>query len=142
MNTTVKRILMDGLLTTFLQIVFYSLLLFAGWTLMQLIHDPTNEEIYEFNFGAELSIVFLGLPLLAANLLFAIINRRFWTRAAIIVLTSILVIGWIRDFKHSNLLSSLLTVALILTIISKFAIEKLVLLIIKKINSGFVPNQP
>jgi hypothetical protein len=138
----VRRILMDGLLTTVLQIVLYALMLYIGWSLINLIHEPTPEEIYEFNFGAQLSIVMLGLPLLAANVIFSIINKRLWTQIAIIGFAIVLAIGWIKDYEASSLLSILLTAAPILTIISKFTIEKLVYSVIKKVNSGFIPNQP
>ena len=139
----IKRILVNGLLTSVLQIGFYALVIYTCWSVTKLIHDPqkmTYEETYEFNFTAELSIVFFGLLLLVTNLLIAIINRRYWTWAVITVLTSIFVIDWIRNFESNTWETSLFTFAWILTIFSKFAIEKMVHVISKKIESGFIPK--
>jgi hypothetical protein len=135
-----KRILVNGLLTSILQIGVYVLIIYNGWSVGKLIHEPTSEEIYEFTFELELTSIFFGLLLVAANLLIAIINRQFWTWATIIALASFLFIGWIRHFEFSEWRTSLFMFAGILTVFSKFVVEKSINMFTKWIDSGFVTH--
>lgn len=135
-----RRILVNGLLTSILQIGVYALILYSGWSVGKLNHEPTSQEINEFMFELELTSIFFGLLLVAANLLIAIINRRFWTWATIIGLVSFFFIGWIKDFEFSEWKTALDLLAVILTIFSKFAIEKGINMFTRWIDSGFVTH--
>jgi glucan phosphoethanolaminetransferase (alkaline phosphatase superfamily) len=138
----VRRILMIGFLTTTLQIIIFILIIFLGWSVVRSIHDVHEEEINRLNFGAQIYIIGLGFILFVTNLLIAIINRPFWTRVVMAILISIFVIGLITSFQYGSWDTTLLSFGCTLTVILKFAIEKLILLTFKKINSGFAPNQP
>jgi|GEM_PF-3573790 len=127
----IRRILIGGLLITAFQIGIYTLILYTGYS--------SGKESYEFDLVAQLSIVSFGLLLFVINLLVAIINRRFWTWAMITIIVSLFAIDLVKD--SSSWESYLFNFAGIVTIFSKFAIEKLILVFTNKINSGFVPIQ-
>jgi hypothetical protein len=123
----IKRLLINGLLTTGLQIAIYYAVLYFGWTIGKLVHEPTKltlTEAIEFGLLIKLSLILFGTMLLVTNILAALINRRYLTWGLLCVITVLYLIGWGEDFEAWPWKTALFLVAGLFTIFTKFTIDK------------------
>ena len=123
----VKRVFITGLLTTGLQIAIYYGLLYLGWTLGKLIHEPTKltlTEAIEFGMLIKLSLILFGAMLIAVNILSAIVNRKNFTWGLLCIITILYVIGWGEDFDTWPWKTTLFLIAGLFTIFIKPSIDK------------------
>ena len=122
-----KRLLINGLLTTGLQIVIYYAVLYFGWTIGKVIHEPTKltiTEAIEFGLLIKLSLILFGTMLLVTNVLAALINRKFWTWGLLCIITILYLVGWGEDFDTWPWKTTLFLIAGLFTIFVKFMIDK------------------
>ena len=123
----IKRLLINGLLTTGLQIGIYYAVLYFGWTIGKLIHEPTKltlTEAIEFGLLIKLSLILFGTMLLVTNVLAALINRRVLTWGLLCIITLLYLIGWGEDFNAWPWKTTLFLVAGLFTIFIKFTVDK------------------
>jgi len=88
--------------------------------------------------GLQISVIIFGLLLLITNILISIINKRFWTWLLVVLASMLYVInilGW--EFQLTTILYSIIGP---LTIASKFLLEKMISLFLRKIQNGFIPK--
>jgi hypothetical protein len=123
----VKRFLINGLLTTGLQIAIYYAMLYFGWKIGKLIHEPTKLtiiEAIEFGLIIKLSLILFGTMLLVTNILAALINNKFLTWGLICIMTVLYLIGWGEDFNTWPWKTTLFLIAGLFTIFIKFTVDK------------------
>jgi hypothetical protein len=97
----IKRLLINGLLTTGLQIIIYYAVLYFGWTIGKLIHEPTKLtliEAIEFGLLIKLSLILFGTMLLVTNVVASLFNNKVLTWGLLCIMTLLYLIGWGEDF--------------------------------------------
>lgn len=119
----IKRILLFGLLATVIQITFYFLFL----KLIQFVQTITITDIhreYISNYGIELSVVIFTVILIVQNITTALINKKWFTWTALTLVTIFYLIGWGEGLNSWPVKTVLFLLVGILTLISKFSIDK------------------
>lgn len=122
-----KRLLINGLLTTGLQIIIYYAVLYFGWTIGKLIHEPTKLtliEAIEFGLLIKLSLILFGTMLLVTNVVASLLNNKFLTWGLLCTVTLLYLIGWGEDFDSWPWKTTLFLIAGLFTIFIKFTIDK------------------
>ena len=122
-----KRLLINGLLTTGLQIIIYYAVLYFGWTIGKLIHEPTKLtliEAIEFGLLIKLSLILFGTMLLVTNVVASLFNNKFLTWGLLCIMTLLYLIGWGEDFDSWPRKTTLFLIAGLFTIFIKFAVDK------------------
>ena len=122
-----KRLLINGLLTTGLQIIIYYAVLYFGWTIGKLIHEPTKLtliEAIEFGLLIKLSLILFGTMLLVTNVVTSLFNNKVLTWGLLCIMTLLYLIGWGEDFDSWPWKTTLLLIAGLFTIFIKFTIDK------------------
>lgn len=78
----------------------------------------------DIGYQAYLSVYFLGIMLLIANLISSLINKRAWTLGLLTIVAIIYFIGWAEDFSHQPLTTILFLLIGFITIYSRFLLNK------------------
>jgi hypothetical protein len=122
----IKRILINGLLTTVVQIVFYVIILYLFATFGALIFDSQGfaKGIENIGYSVIMSVLLLGTILLPVNLILSIINKKVWTFGLLTIVAAIYFIAWIEDFSNWPWTTVLFLLVGLTTIYLKFFLDK------------------
>jgi hypothetical protein len=122
-----KRLLINGLLTTGLQIIIYYAVLYFGWTIGKIIHEPTKLTLIEaigFGLLIKLSLILFGTMLLVTNVVASLFNNKVLTWGLLCIMTLLYLIGWGEDFDSWPRKTTLFIIAGLFTIFIKFTVDK------------------
>src|SRR5690606_7156970 len=122
-----KRLLINGLLTTGLQIIIYYAVLYFGWTIGKLIHEPTKLtliEAIEFGLLIKLSLILFGPMLLVTNVVASLLNSKFLTWGLLCIMTLLSLLGSGEDFDSWPCKTTSFLIARLFTVFIKFTIDK------------------
>ncbi len=122
----IKRILVKGLLTTVVQIIFYIITLLLCVTLDSLISDSRSlsNGVTDIGYPLTISVLLLGTMLLTANLISSLFSNKVWTLGLMTIVAIIYFIGWIEDFYHWPWATILFILIGLTTIYLKIFIDK------------------
>jgi len=122
----IKRILVNGLLTTVVQIIFYIIILYLCSIFGALIFDSQSfaKGVADIGYPVIMSVLLLGTMLLIANLISSLINKKVWTLGLLTIVATIYFIGWIEDFSNWPWTTILFLSAGLTTIYLKFFVDK------------------
>lgn len=118
----IKRFLINGLLTTVVQIVFYVIILYACFTISILI--PGSRSLMDIGYPVIMSVLLLGTMLLIANSISSLINKKVWTLGILTIVAIIYFIAWIEDIDNWPLTTIIFIIVGLTTIYSKFFVDK------------------
>ena len=118
----IKRILVNGLLTTVVQIIFYTIILYVFFIFSVLISD--SHSLMDIGYPVIMSELLLGTMLLIANLISSLINKKTWTLGLLTIVASIYFIGWIEDFNNWPWTTIIFLSVGLTTIYLKFFVDK------------------
>jgi len=122
----IKRILVNGLLTTLVQIIFYIIVLFLCVTFDSLLFNSKSlsNRVTDIGYPLTISVLFLGTMLLTANLISSLFNKQIMTLGLLTVVATIYFIGWIEDFSHWPWATTLFISVGLVTIYLKLFVDK------------------
>lgn len=118
----IKRFLVNGLLTTVVQIVLYVIILYVCFTFSILI--PGSRSLMDIGYPVIMSVLLLGPMLLIANLISSLINKKAWTLGILTIVAIIYFIAWIEDIGNWPLTTIIFIIVGLTTIYSKFFVDK------------------
>jgi|SRR5688572_8184649 len=116
----IRRFLIFGLLTSILQWLLYAVTFF----ILRLIGNLSGNPDFISLYGLSLSLTLFGIILLLQNSLTSIINKKWFSRTALILALMFYYIGWGEDFNSWPLQTLAFLIVGTVVLISKFYIDK------------------
>ncbi len=117
-----KRILINAIVGTMIQMTFFILTLYLSKTTLDFF--STNKYHHISHFHIQLSSSIFAIMLIVQNLLTALINRAWFNWFSIFVVLTIYTIGWGEDFNSWPLKTIIFIGLGIITVIGKLFIDQ------------------
>ena len=117
-----KRLMLFGFLASLLQVIVYYFIIFFLWNVGRLFYIPRSTD-YIYDFNIIMSITLFCFLIFIQNILIEIVNNKKFAAFILIIITTIVIIGWGEDIYSFPFETIILTVSGIITLIIKFLFD-------------------